>query len=183
MRKNPFGKSLPALLAPLLLLASARPAAAHCPLCIGAVGAAATTASYYGLDPSIVGLLIGALALSSGLWIAGKVRRQYFRFQIPAVVVASFLLTIPPVFFLNTETLYLPLLLLGEPGSLLNRIYWVDKTLLGSLVGGGMTLLAFWTHLSIKKARSRVLFPFQGIAITLGLLLAAGLGLFFTIGG
>ena len=51
---------------------------AHCPLCTGAVGAAAVTANYYGLDNSIIGIFIGAFAISTGLWFGLKVKKKYF---------------------------------------------------------------------------------------------------------
>ena len=63
---------------------------AHCPLCTAAVGAAAVSAKYYGLDSSIIGLLIGAFGVSTGLWAGLKVKKQYFKAQLPVIVVASF---------------------------------------------------------------------------------------------
>ena len=50
---------------------------AHCLLCTMAVGAAAVTAKYYGVDTSIIGIFAGALAISIGLWIGLKIKKQY----------------------------------------------------------------------------------------------------------
>ena len=152
---------------------------AHCPLCTAAVGAAAVSAKYYGLDASIIGLLIGAFGISTGLWIGLKVKKQYFKFQLPLIVLASFLLTIIPIFYIQNDSIYLPLLLFGQAGSALNKVYWVDKMLFGSILGGIITLIAYWTHITIKKAKGKVLFPFQGIAITLLFLLVSGIGIYF----
>jgi hypothetical protein len=155
---------------------------AHCPLCTAAVGAAALSAKYYGLDVSIIGLLIGAFAVSTGLWVGLKIKK-FFRFQLAFVVLLSFLSTVIPLKFINGDLIYFPLLLLGPPGFFLNKVYWIDKLLLGSVIGAAVTLAAFFAHSYIKKSRGKVFFPFQGITITLFMLLLSGLGLYFTIGG
>ncbi len=151
---------------------------AHCPLCTAAVGAAAVSAKYYGLDSSIIGLLIGAFGISSGLWIGLKVKK-YFKFQLSVIVLASFLLTVLPLLYLITDTVYLPLLLFGPAGSVLNKVYWINKMLLGSIIGGIITLLSYLLHLYIKKFNGKVLFPFQGVVLTLVFLSVSSLGLYF----
>lgn len=166
----------------LFLMASVVPMAyAHCPLCTAAVGAAAVSAKYYGMDLSIIGLLIGAFGVSTGLWIGLKVRK-YFRLQLPLIVFASFLLTVIPLLAISDETLYFPLLLIGKAGSAFNKVYWINKLLLGSIIGGLMTVLSYVIHAYIKKLRGKVLFPFQGVAFTLFSLAISGLAMYFTIG-
>ncbi|MBI2100988.1 hypothetical protein HYT53_00060 [Candidatus Woesearchaeota archaeon] len=155
---------------------------AHCPLCTAAVGAAAISAKYYGLDTSIIGLLVGAFGISTGLWIGLKIKKEYFKFQFSAIVLASFLLTIVPLLSISSDSIYLPLLIFGSSGSLLNKVYWVDKMLLGSIIGGVTALLAFFIHSYIKKAKGKVLFPFQGVAITLLFLSASSLILYVIFG-
>ncbi|MBI4020417.1 MAG: hypothetical protein HY367_03730, partial [Candidatus Aenigmarchaeota archaeon] len=116
---------LMALVPALLLLAPS--VHAHCPLCTAGVGAAAVTAKYYGLGENVIGLFIGAFAISTGLWVGRKIRKQYVRFQLPLIVLASFLLTVIPLMPVSTETAYVPLLFAGPAGSLLNRVYWANK--------------------------------------------------------
>lgn len=152
---------------------------AHCPLCTGAVVAGAAVSKYYGLDMSIVGLFIGAFAISTGLWVGLKLKR-YFRFQLPIIILASFLLTIIPVLgSITNDSLYFPLLLFGQEGSIFNKVYWIDKFLLGGVIGSLVCLLGYWIHSYVKKTRGKVLFPFQGIAITLFLLLILSLLFYF----
>ena len=159
----------------LLALALASvPAAAHCPLCTGAVVAGAVGAKYLGLDVTIIGIFSGAFAISLGLWIGRKIRR-FIPFQTAILVIASFLLTILPAMPLIKDTVYVPILLAGEPGTLLNQIYFVNKLLLGSIIGGIATLLAYWLHVFVKKQRGKVMFPFQGIAFTVGALVIASM--------
>lgn len=155
---------------------------AHCPLCTAAVGAAAVSAKYYGMDTTIIGLLIGAFGVSTGLWIGLKVKR-YFKFQLPVIILASFLLTIIPLLYISSDNIYLPLLLFGKSGSFLNKVYWVNKLLFGGIIGGLATLFAYLTHVYIKKFNGKVLFPFQGVIVTLVFLFASGLSLYLTFAG
>ena len=111
----------------VLALTSLMPSVyAHCPLCTAAVGAAAISAKYYGLDLSIIGLLIGAFGISTGLWIGLKIKKEYFKFQLTIIVVASFLLTVIPLLAISDDTIYLPVLLAGKSGSILNKVYFVE---------------------------------------------------------
>ncbi|MBI5391895.1 hypothetical protein HZB00_02740 [Candidatus Woesearchaeota archaeon] len=150
---------------------------AHCPLCTAAVGAAAIGAQYYGVDTSIIGIFIGGFAISTGLWVALKlVKKQYVRFQTAWIALLSFVLTvIPLVYSVASDAFYVPVFLFGEPGSLFNKVYWLNKLLLGSVVGSIATLLSFWIHTTLKSIRGKVLFPYQGVVLTLTVLaLAAG---------
>src|SRR3989338_6082029 len=94
-------------LLPLLFLFDINFVKAHCPLCTAAVGAAAVSAKYYGMDTSIIGVLIGAFGISTGLWVALKMKKQYFKFQTSAIVVASFLLTVIPILPIMKDSLYI----------------------------------------------------------------------------
>lgn len=167
----------------VLLIGFIPPVYAHCPLCTAAVGAAAVSAKYYGLDASIIGLLIGAFAISTGLWIGLKIKKEYFKFQLPIIILSSFLLTVLPLLAVSSDSFYFPILLFGSSGSFLNKVYWIDKMLFGSVIGALITLLAYYIHVYIKKIKGRVLFPFQGIAITIALLLISSLSLYFIFGG
>ena len=172
-------KSFLVLLFFILIAFAAMPSAhAHCPLCTAAVGAAAISAKYYGLDVSIIGLLIGAFGVSTGLWAGRAIKREYFKLQLQLIVLASFLLTVIPLMYISSDSIYMPLLWLGQPGAMLNKVYWINKILFGSTIGGLAALAAFLLHNKIKKIRGKVLFLFQGIAITLAFLLISSLALY-----
>ena len=170
-------KKIILILVSILLLAPA--VYAHCPLCTGAVGAAAIGAKYYGLDESIIGIFIGAFSISTGLWIGRKIKKEYIRFQLPLIVILSFLLTVIPLLAVSKEPVYLPVLIAGASGSLLNKVYWVNKILLGSIIGTFITLFGYWLHLFIKRINGKVLFPFQGITLTIFLLAISSMGVYF----
>lgn len=171
-----------ALIAVFLFAAFAPSVHAHCPLCTGAIGAAAVSAKYYGVDLSVIGMLIGAFGVSTGLWAAKSIKKQVIKHQMSIVAFLSFLFTIIPLRFISGENVYIPLLLIGEPGSMLNKVYWVNKIIFGGVIGGFAALLAFWLHIYIKRAYGRALFPFQGTAITLALLIISASGLYLAFG-
>ena len=54
--------------------------------------------------------------------------------------------------------------------------------LLGSIIGGLVTLFAYYSHIHIKKITGKVLFPFQGIALTLAFLFVSGLSMYLIFG-
>ncbi len=166
------------LLAVSLLLSSIS-VTAHCPLCTAAVGGAAVAAKYYGVDISVIGVLVGGFAISTGLWLGQRLKKEYIKFQLALIVLLSFFLTVLPLInIVGKETLYAPILLFGASGSIFNKVYWVDKFLLGSIVGSIMTLAAFWLHKYIKAVRGKVLVPFQGILLTVLSLAITSVGLY-----
>lgn len=165
------------LLSPFFLFfISAVTVKAHCPLCTGAVAGAAVAAKYYGMDLIIIGLFVGAFGISTGLWVGRKIKTEYFKFQLWAIVLLSFLLTVIPLRALSGENVYLPLRLFGDVGSMFNKVYWMDRLFFGSVAGGILSVSAFGVHNVLKKFNDdKVLFPFQGIALTLGALIIASM--------
>ena len=143
---------------------------AHCPLCAGAVGAAAVGASYLGIDNSIVGLFVGAFSFSTGLWFARKIKKKYFKFQSFGIVLSSFLLTVLPSAKIVNDLTYV---------SLFDKIYFLDKILIGSIIGALITLFALYLHERIKQVNGKVFFPYQGVFLTLILLIITGIPMYF----
>lgn len=143
---------------------------AHCPLCAGAVGAAAVGANYIGLDSSIVGLFVGAFSISTGIWFAKKIKKKYFKFQSFSLVVSSFLLTVIPSAKIVNDLTYI---------SLFNNVYFLDKILIGSIIGAIITLFALYLHNKIKQVNGKVLVPYQGVFLTLILLIISSIPMYF----
>ena len=144
------------LLAIAFAMASAR---AHCPLCTAAAGAGLAAARFYGVDDMVVGLWFGAFILSTALWFSRSIKKNIVKFQAPLIVLASFLITIAPMYSAGV---------MGSPqhskyfmlpnGSL----FGVDRLLLGMLLGVGLFLGAEEASKQVKKRRG-LLFPFQTI--------------------
>ena len=173
VKKMNIKKILAGVIPGAIFLASMPKVSAHCPLCTGAVIAGGIGAKYLGLDVSIVGVFAGAASISMGLWIARKIKR-YFKFQSALIVLLSYLSIVLPSIPLLSEKTYLMLSLFGSPGSLFNRVYFVDKLLLGSIIGSVFALLAYNLHLYIKAKRGKVLIPYQGVILTLLFVALAG---------
>ncbi len=143
---------------------------AHCPLCtVGAVVAAAG-AGYLGVNMIVIGLFIGAFAVSLGFWMSKLIKKRYIPAQTFLLVLISFLATILPVMIAmpNQEHEVYPLYIsiAGDYGGLLNRTYVFSKFLIGSVIGG--FIMIFTPRLSriVTEVRKRKTFPFQGIVIT-----------------
>ena len=159
-------KKLLALLPSLFFL---KEVSAHCPLCTGAVVAGAIGAKYLGLDITILGIFVGAFAISLGLWISRKIK-NYFKYQSTLILTSSFFLTIFPSLAFIKDMTYI---------SLLSKVFFVNKLLIGSIIGALVTLLAYKIHNHIKLKHGKVLFPYQGIVLTVLLLILSSIPVYF----
>ena len=159
-------KKLLALLPSLFFL---KEVSAHCPLCTGAVVAGAIGAKYLGLDITILGIFVGAFAISLGLWISRKIK-NYFKYQSTLILTSSFFLTIAPSLAFIKDMTYI---------SLLSKVFFVNKLLIGSIIGALVTLLAYKIHNHIKLKHGKVLFPYQGIVLTVLLLILSSIPVYF----
>ena len=164
------------LLSPLGFLINTAAVSAHCPLCTMGAVAVAGGAAYFGVSSIIIGLFIGAFAASLGLWIARVVKKQYFRYQKQAIFAVIFLSTVLPTLPLIPGMPY-PLYIswFGEYGSAFNRTYLFNLFLVGSMVGGFVMSVMPWVSARIAAAhRGKLLFPYQGIVLTLVVLVVIG---------
>lgn len=164
------------------ILGSARLVHAHCPLCVAAVGAGILGAKSIGLGDAVVGLFVGAFAVSTGLWVSQKIRTRFIPLQSAGILAASFALTVFPLQPMATETLFVPVFLAGPSGTPLNQAYFITAFLAAGILGGLITLAGGALHSWIKTRNGRVFFPFQGVVLTLGLLLLAA-GVLIAAGG
>src|SRR3990167_1947977 len=70
---------------------------AHCPLCTITAGAAAAGGVWLGVSKVVIGLLIGAFAMSMGMWFSRIPKKKYIPFQKTAIVLAVFFTTVLPL--------------------------------------------------------------------------------------
>lgn len=160
------------LLAPILLLP--RVVSAHCPLCTIGAGAAALGASYLGVHNAVVGVFIGAFAMALGLWMARVVKKKFIPFQKSVIVTLSFASVIIPLLpMMKTYSSYY-LSLFGGYGTLFNRTYVFNLFLIGSLLGALIVMSAPIISKTLTEFRQGRIFPFQGVSITLTLLILVG---------
>lgn len=165
------------ILAMLALIFLAENASAHCPLCTVGAGAAAAGAVWLGVSQVVAALFIGGFGISMGMWLSRIVKKKFIRFQSALIVISSFLLTVLPLLpILTNEHNVFPfyLSLFGAYGSFFNRTYLFDLSLLGSLLGGFLVLVSPKISLALSKIRKGKKMPFQGVLITLLMLIIAG---------
>lgn len=167
---------------PIAALFAAKSAFAHCPLCTMGAATAAAGAAWLGVDKMVIGVFIGAFAVSIGAWIGNAAKKQYIPYQKAALIVLSFLLTVIPLLPVvsdDTPSTYSSVFISwgGEYGTLFNRTYLINLFLVGSIAGGAIVSATPWLSRRITALRDGNTLPFQGVALTLLLLLAVGAAL------
>lgn len=147
---------------------------AHCPLCTAGAAVAAGGALWLGVNVVVIGLFIGAFALSLGFWTSKLVKKKLFPYQASVLIFLVFLLTIVPIMPIMTNVLPINIWITGDYGSWLNRTYLINSFFLGSFIGGALVFLSPFLSRRISKMRNGRNFQFQGVAVTLLLLVVAG---------
>lgn len=166
------------LLAPFFILLLANTVHAHCPLCTLGAAAVAGGALWLGVKIVVIGIFIGAFASSMGYWISRLIKRKFIPLQSMLIIAFSFITTVWPLkAVISNEHAVYPIYvsLIGEYGSLLNRTYLLDHFVAGSAIGGLVVILAPWISKKISHLRGGKIIPYQGVAITLSLLIITGI--------
>lgn len=151
----------------LLFAALPQTVYAMCPLCVAGAAIGLSIARYYGVDDTVTGLWLGALAVSTALWIntiiknrMRKANMKQMPFQSVIVFVTIAAATIVPFYsagFFN-----------GMP-NMVDTIFGINKLVIGAVIGGIITLIGAPLSNFIKRKRNSML-PYQAIILTLGLL-------------
>ncbi|MBS3140713.1 hypothetical protein J4405_01045 [Candidatus Woesearchaeota archaeon] len=148
---------------------------AHCPLCTVGIGAAAMGASWLGVNNIVIGLFIGAFAMSIGMWFSRLIKKKFIPYQNALIIIFIFLTTVLPLLkimsYIPSDYYAFYLSLSGEYGSLLNRTYIFNLAFISSILGGIIVFLSPGISKKIKEKRQDKTVPFQTIIITLILLL------------
>ncbi len=155
---------------PLLSIFSLNLVSAHCPLCTIGAGAAAGAAVWLGVSKVIVALFIGAFAMSMGMWFSNIIKKQYIPFQKTIIILVVFLTTLLPLMPLFKAVGPLYLSFIGEYG----LTYAVNYSLVSSLIGGFVAYNSPWVSKKLSELRKGKIIPFQGVFITLLLLIIMG---------
>lgn len=155
----------------ILLLLQTTTVSAHCPLCTVGIAAAAGGAAYFGVDKAVIALFVGAFAVSTGWWVGKKIKKQVIPHQLLGIIIFSFVLTVVPLLPLLTTVYPFPVFLAGNYGSWLNRTYVINLGLITSILGGVVVSVTPWLSKKISAMRKGRTLPFQGILLTIGLLI------------
>lgn len=144
-------------------------ALAHCPLCIVASGALVAVAVRLGVSTVVVGLFVGAAAAAMGLWLARIIKKQHLPYQSALLTLLVFFSVILPLLPLAVDYQPLAVSLFGDYGGWFNRLYIINKLLLGSILGGlAMILSDPFNQWLIRLNKKKI--PFQHLIVAFGLL-------------
>ena len=165
-RKSNIYKMLGLLLVPLLSLIIIMPGVkAHCPLCTAATIVGVGVTRSLGWDDSIVGIFVGAMIVSSALWVNNIFKKRNIGgnafLRTGSITVATFVLTILSFYFAG---------LFGPANTY--RIFGMEKIIFGSLSGAVVSFAAFFTSNEVKRRNDgKVLFNYQTMVLTFGALM------------
>lgn len=163
-------KYLPFSLAAIIGLLWSVPAKAVCPICTIAVGAGVGFSRWLGIDDTVSGLWVGGLVISMSLWTVDWLERKKVRFKARtiATIAAYYLLVVIPLYFTG---------IMGHP---FNRIWGLDKLLVGIISGSAAFGLAVsWYEKLKKQNNNHAYFPYQKVVMPVGILLAASFIFYF----
>ena len=159
-------KILALLLIPLLSIIMIIPSVlAHCPLCTAATIVGVGVTRSLGWDDSIVGLFVGAMIVSSALWMNNILKKRNIGgnafLRIGSLTLATFVLTILSFYFAG---------IFGPANTY--RIFGMEKIIFGTISGSIVSFATFFISNEIKKKNNgKILFSYQTMVLTFGALI------------
>jgi len=142
----------------LLLIQSA---IAVCPLCTVAVSAGIGFSRWFGVDDVISGLWIGGLTVSLIVWSIDWLNKKNIRFfgRRSFIVLIYYALMVVPLYWYDFI------------GHALNKLWGIDKLLLGIIVGSIAFALGVGLYVYLKKKNDgKAQFPFQKVIMPVAFL-------------
>ncbi len=126
---------------------------AICPVCTIAVGAGVGLARYLKVDDAISGVWIGGLTVSMIMWTVNWLNKKNIKFIGRKILITAIYYAI----------IVLPLFYTGIMGHPLNKMWGIDKLLVG-IIFGSVVFFAFglWYQFLKKKNNNKAYFPFHG---------------------
>ena len=177
--------SLSILILTATLIIIPNPVMAHCPLCTTGAAVGVGFARAYGVDDSIVGLLLGALIVSSALWFNNWLKKKInFPFQETLIIAVSFLLIVAPFYYYGLIIDFNMVKSMpyahGMAGLGVFGLaqFGIDKLLFGIILGTLLIWGVFSFSGHITKKRGKRLFDYQGLILMLTSLIVLSLILY-----
>jgi hypothetical protein len=158
-----INKTIKYLLIGIFLLVFPVKVFAVCPVCTIAVGAGLGLSRYLGIDDTVSGIWVGGLILSGALWFDNWLAKKNWKLKHRTLISVSgfYLLTLIPLYFT------------GIIGHVLNRIWGIDKLILGVIIGslGFAGAVGMDKYLRRFTKDGKAVFNFQKVIIPLSILL------------
>jgi len=129
---------------------------AFCPVCTIAVGAGVGLSRYFGVDDTITGLWVGALVVSMIMWTINWLNTKKIKFIGRKIIItlAYYGFIVIPFFYTG---------IMGHP---LNKIWGVDKLLVGIIIGSIFFFIFGQGYQYMKKRNNdKAYFPFQKVVM------------------
>lgn len=142
-------------------LLSAKNALAVCPVCTIAVGAGIGLSRWLGIDDTITGLWVGGLTVSLIMWTINWMDKKDIQFKFKKIIIIAgyYLIIVVPLYWT------------GIIGHTFNKIWGIDKLILGISIGSTVFLASsLWYQDMKKKNNEKPYFPFQKVAMPVGFL-------------
>ncbi|MDP4008934.1 MAG: hypothetical protein Q8P71_00725 [bacterium] len=165
----------------VVLLMAPAVALAHCPLCTVGAAAVGGIALALGVSSLVIGVFLGAAFFSMGWWFGNLASLRYGKRLFLPILIGTFLLSVIPLIPLFPEVAPLYISMWGEYGSLLHQTYVINLFVVGSLVGSGVVFVAPFVSSFITKRAQRQMVPYQGVIVTMVLLVITSLILFLFV--
>ncbi len=146
------------------------PAKAVCPVCTIAVGAGVGFAQWLGIDDTITGLWVGGLTVSLILWTINWLKKKNVNFRWRGITTALFYYIL----------IVVPLHYTGIVGHPFNKLWGIDRLLLGIAIGSIFFFVGAVWYNYLKQKNGKALFPFQKVAMPLAPLVILS-GIFYLI--
>ncbi len=147
-----------------------RPTFAQCPVCVVTVGGGMLLAKKLGIDDFLVSVWISALNTVISFWLAPKIKIKYLNHPLILSLLMYFLTL--AYFHFSSQ--------LGLPG---NRLFGVDKIILGQTLGLLSITLGNLSYLYLKKRNGgKTVFPYAKVVFPFGLTLFITLVFKFVFG-
>lgn len=137
-------------------------AQAVCPVCTVLVIAGLGISRALGIDDVVTSVWIGGLILSMSFWLIDWVGKKKWLDKIKDKKIISW------INFSMIVVMYLlvliPLKLDHSIGIRLNKLWGIDKVILGTAIGSVVFLFGMWADKKVRKVYGKQLFDFQRVA-------------------
>jgi len=147
-------------------------AKAVCPLCVVAVGGGLGFSRWFGVDDLVSSIWIGALLVALSVWTIIWLEKKGWAFKYYKTItsVAYYALVLIPLYYYG---------IIGFP---LNKIFGIDKIILGTILGTVIFLASMVFNSFLKKKnQGKQFFSYQKVILPFIILLIASFIIYFLL--